>query len=70
MRTRPVREIRMRRGSRVTVAAEEREVAERAARWEAEAPTVGWCHGCGTHVDEPAGKLHQGCMSASTGRST
>ena len=70
MKTRPVREIRMRRGSARTVASEDRDAAERAARWEAEAPRVGWCSGCATFVDEAKGELHRGCMSPSTGRST
>jgi hypothetical protein len=39
------------------------EARMRAAMWALRAPSVGFCSGCGAHVDEAHGKLHdEGCI--------
>jgi hypothetical protein len=48
---------------------DERDIAAESARWDALAPTVGFCCGCGAIVDEPAGRLHdEGCIESAPER--
>lgn len=43
----------------------EKDVEAARVKWAALAPAIGWCHGCGAHVDEANGKLHdEHCLPA------
>lgn len=42
---------------------DELDCEQQTKRWESLAPKLGWCSGCGAHVDEANGKLHdEGCL--------